>query len=223
MGGSQAGAGCETLGADAPLSWWRWRRLAAMPRRPAAAPSAAALDRSVNFAPGHASPDTIHVYSSAAGYYVWNPVRRVSKGPYTLAEARHEERAMKMRFALDGVVVEPEAASRPPARRPSAPRVDLRQSSLFGQSKPNRRARYYVVDEPRVDPSRPFAVYDTESFGGAIGRYATRGMADRVASAESSAGPSGFEPAPPYFAWKGNRGGKRAPARRAKPRAARRR
>ncbi len=193
-----------------------------MPRRPAA-PSPAALDRSVDFAPGRASPDTIHVYSSSAGYYVWNPVRRVSKGPYTVVEARREERAMKMRFALDGVVVEPEAASRPPARRPTAPRVDPRQTSLLGRVKANRRTRYYVVDEPSVDPSRPFAVYDAESFGGAIGRYATRGMADRVASAESSAGPAGVEPAPPYFAWKGNRGGKHAPARRAKPRPARRR
>lgn len=187
-----------------------------MPRRPAAslAPAPATPhDRAVDFTAGKARPDTVHVYSSTAGYYVWNPVARVSRGPFTLVNARHEERAMKMRLALDGLYVEPDAPAKPPARRPPPRREDARQTTIFGTSKPNRRSRYYVVDEPRVDSARPFAVYDAESHGGApIGRYATRVMANRVADAESGAGPIGMEPAPPYFAFKSNR--RKSPQRR---------
>jgi len=145
----------------------------------------------------------VHVIPSRAGFYVWNPVHRVVSGaPHaTRRLANDAARALKMRLALDGYIV---GAAEPakPARRPARP--DMRQRSIF-DAKDNRGSRYYVVDEPSVDPSRPFAVYDAEGFSmHPIGRYATRIMANNVARAESGAGPRGSEPAPPYFMFKSN-------------------
>lgn len=175
-----------------------------MPRRPTSHAQTATLDREVDFSASAPDPNTVHVIPSHAGYYVWNPVHRVVSGaPHATRRLANEAaRTLKMRLALDGYMVGAPVAPKPAPM--VARRVDARQRSIF-DAKENRGARYYVVDEPRVDSARPFAVYDAEGHGTyPIGRYATRAMANTVAHAESAAGPRGEAPAPPYFMFKSN-------------------